>query len=501
MCARILLCLCCLGLAACPGERNVRPGDGPAGDSPGNADGPGRTDGPASPTDGPKPPKPDGPKPPKSDGPKPPKPDGAKPPKPDACVPTCAGKSCGGNGCGGSCGSCQAWQACQSGACACKAAQPAGWPSFSTWSKNPVVVPSKGHAMEGADNIYAPEIHPINKGWVMWYGGQGKDGHDRIFVATSADGVQWSKWPSGAAPKPALDRGGSNHVNDPSVVKVGGTWYMYYTDAAKGIDDTIWLATGKSLSKFTKVGKVLGPGLAGSWESLKVGRPAVLYEGGLFKLWYDGQNSKARHVGYATSADGKTFTRSSVNPVLKNAGAVDVKKVGGVYVLLFESGTGTYWATSPDGVHCFKHRGKLFGTSGKPYDAFGQVTPFLQLVGGKARAVWFGGASVGTWNKNRVAVAPAVGVNPGLGGCTGCTPAGSTCGEACAKAGYGGHGTCASPGSTNTSKCCACKKSFCASCLGGKASCHVACVAVGMTGGYCAFPGSTNVGKCCGCWL
>ena len=488
MYARILVCFsCCALLAACPGERDVRPGDGPAvaGDGPAATDGPGNT--------------PDVPKP-TPDGPKA-APDGPTPPAPDGCVPSCVGQSCGGNGCGGSCGSCQVWQTCQAGACACAAALPAGWPaSFATWNQNPVVVPSKGHAMEGADNIYAPEIHPLSKGWVMWYGGQGAGGHDRIFVATSADGVQWLKWPSGAAPKPALDRGSSNHVNDPSVVKVGGTWYMYYTDAATGIDDTIWLATSKTLTKFTKVTKVLGPGPAGSWESLKVGRPAVLYEGGVFKLWYDGQNGTSRHVGYATSSDGKTFTRFSGNPVLKNAGAVDVKKVGGVYVLLHESGNGTYWATSPDGVHCFSSRGKLFGISGKPYDAFGQVTPFLQVVGGKARAVWFGGASVKTWNKNRVAVAPAAGVNPGAGGCTGCTPAGYTCGEACAKAGYGGSGTCSSPGSTSTGKCCACKKSPCDSCLGGKASCHAACVAAGKAGGYCAYPGSTNVGKCCACW-
>lgn len=364
-----------------------------------------------------------------------------------------------------------------------------------------MVVPSAGHTMEGAGNIYAPEIHPLSAGWVMWYGCQGSDGHDRIFVATSKSGVQWFKWPSGAAPKPALDRGSSNHVNDPSVVRVGGTWQMYYTDAATGIADTIWLAQGKTLSKFTKVKKVLGPGKAGSWESLKVGRPAVLYENGVYRLWYDGQDGKARHVGYATSTDGKTFTRHAQNPVFKNAGAVDVKKVGGVYVLLYEGGDGTYWATSPDGVHCFSGRGKLFGKSGKAYDAFGQVTPFLQVVSGKARAVWFGGASVKTWNKNRVAVAPAQGSTMAAGGgCSGCTPAGWTCASACNKAGFGGNGTCVHPGSTNVGKCCACKKSPCATCLGGAPNCHAACVGIGKTGGYCAHPGSTNVSKCCACW-
>lgn len=36
-----------------------------------------------------------------------------------ACTPSCAGKVCGPDGCGGSCGSCQANEVCQGGACLC----------------------------------------------------------------------------------------------------------------------------------------------------------------------------------------------------------------------------------------------------------------------------------------------------------------------------------------------------------------------------------------------
>jgi hypothetical protein len=364
-----------------------------------------------------------------------------------------------------------------------------------------VVVPTKGAAAQGADNIYAPEIHPLTGGLVMWYGGQGGDGHDRIFVATSTDGAEWRKWPTDAAPQPALDRGSSNHVNDPSVVKVGGTWHMYYTDAPTGIDDRIWLATSTSLAGFKKQQQVLGPGASGSWESLKVGRPAVLREGGVFKMWYDGQDGTSRHVGYATSTDGKTFTRHPLNPVFKNAGAIDVKKVGGVYVLLHESGSGTYWATSVDGVHCWVDRGKLCGTSGQAYDAHGQVTPFLQLDGGAVKAIWFGGASVSTWNKNRVAVAfPSAGAGPSGGGCTACTPAGYSCSAACQAAGAGASGTCGAPGSVNPAACCVCSASSCKSCLGSALDCHAACVGIGAQGGACAHPGSTNPSVCCACW-
>ena len=72
----------------------------------------------------------------------------------------------------------------------------------------------------------------------------------------------------------------------------------------------------------------LGPGPAGAWDSEKVGRPAVLYENGIYKMWYDGAANGHRHVGLATSNDGIHFTRHPNNPLFLNAGAIDVDKIG-----------------------------------------------------------------------------------------------------------------------------------------------------------------------------
>ncbi|MFO0564492.1 MAG: hypothetical protein U0263_02460 [Polyangiaceae bacterium] len=376
---------------------------------------------------------------------------------------------------------------------------PSGFPSsFALWSRNPVLIPSKGAAAHGADNVYAPDLHSVSGVYVMFYGAQGGDGHDRIYLAWSKDRGEWRKYPSDAAPSPVLDRGASNHVNDPSAVFVGGKWRMYYTDAAVDIDDRIWLAESSKLTGFSKIQLVLDKGAPGSWEAEKVGRPSVLYEGGVYEMWYDGQANGARHVGYATSTDGVTFTRHPQNPVFKNAGAVDVKKIGGVYVMAREAGDGTYWATSPDGV-CWVDRGKLFGKSGSGYDAFGQVTPFLDTAGDKLEGVWFGAASVATWDKNRIAVAWANGFSPPSGGgCTECTTAGVSCGEACHAAALSG-GVCGSPGSTNPGVCCACSSEGCDGCKGSAKDCQEACVSAGKAGGFCGNPGSTNPSACCSC--
>ncbi|MFO0652606.1 MAG: hypothetical protein U0326_40700 [Polyangiales bacterium] len=381
----------------------------------------------------------------------------------------------------------------------CDPRLPTGWPSgFAPWAGNPVLVASRSASIQGEDNVYAPEIQRVSGARVMWYGAQGGDGHDRIFVAVARDGGEWRKWPSESAPSPALDRGTSNHVNDPSVVSVGGRWRMYYTDAPTAENDRIWLAESSSLTGFAKVREVLGVGPAGSWDAEKVGRPAVLYDGGVYRMWYDGTASGQRHVGLATSTDGVNFVRHPANPLFRNAGAVDVKHLGGAYVMLREGGDGTYWATSPDGV-CWVDRGRLFARSGAAYDAFGQVTPFLEVDGDTALAVWFGGASVSSWNRNRIAAAFATGsAAPTAWGCTACVPWGDSCTAACQRASGGRAGVCAAPGSAVEGRCCACSDDGCGRCTTAT-DCHAACVAAGAVSGWCGSPGSTDPSRCCAC--
>lgn len=380
----------------------------------------------------------------------------------------------------------------------CAPSLPAGFPdTFSLYTHNPIVVPTSAAAVQGADNVYAPDVHDFAGVRIMWYGGQGSDGHDRIFLAWSQDGMQWRKWPTDSAPQAVLDAGTSNHVNDPSVVQSGATWRMYYTDAATAENDEIWLAESAKLTGFTKVQQVLGKGSPGAWDDEKVGRPSVLLEGGVYRMWYDGTSKGQRHVGLGTSTDGIHFTRAPQNPLLRNAGAVDVKRIGSTYVMLYEGRDGTYYATSPDGI-CWVDHGKLFGTSGAAYDRYGQVTPFLELEGTTIRAIWFGGASVTSWNKNRIAAAFPSTSKPTGGGCTACVTSGISCSAACISAGLGGAGVCSYPGSTSVGMCCGCQPSGCEGCTA-KGDCQAACVAAKKAGGYCAFPGSTSSARCCAC--
>jgi hypothetical protein len=210
----------------------------------------------------------------------------------------------------------------------------------------------------------------------------------------------------------------ANHVNDPSVVRVGDTYFLYYTRAPRGIIDEIALATSTDGIRWEPRGVVLSPGAPGEWDSLLVGRPSVIHEDGLFKLWYDGrkdlqpgalaENAPAsaashRFVGYATSRDGLNWTRHGGNPVFGNdAGGVDVKRVGDGLVMVYESHEGTKVAVSPDGI-AWHDRGLWQPRSGGETDRHGHVTPkLLMRPDGKGAELFVGAARAGSWDRNRI---------------------------------------------------------------------------------------------------
>ena len=269
-------------------------------------------------------------------------------------------------------------------------------------------------APHGAGNAYAPEILVENGVYRMWYGAQGRDGHDRILLAESPDGVSWET--KGVA----LDHGDANHVNDPSVVKVGDTFFLYYTRAPVDVRDEIALATSADGVTWQEQGTVLGPGADGAWDSLLVGRPSVLHEDGRFRMWYDGRRDlpvgapaagvpksdrSVRAVGYAESVDGLTWIRPQAEPVFgEDAGGVHVVRSGATLVMTFESREGTRLATSPDGL-VWKSEGLFAERSGNDVDRFGHVTPFL-LVEPESVTLFAGAASIASWDRNRIVRVP-----------------------------------------------------------------------------------------------
>ena len=194
----------------------------------------------------------------------------------------------------------------------------------------------------------------------MWYCGD--DGTNiRIGYVTSLDGVTWTK---DTLNNPVLDLGPAGSweddwVHSPSVVFDGDTFHMWYTGTNGGTPppyrELIGYATspdGLTWTKDTLNNPVLDVGPPGSWDDYFVAAAFVRFDGDTFHMWYTGANGTYLRIGYATSPDGVTWTKDTLNnPVLDvgAAGSWDDYYVYGSSVV-FDTATSTYkmWYTGGD---------------------------------------------------------------------------------------------------------------------------------------------------------
>ena len=262
-------------------------------------------------------------------------------------------------------------------------------------------------APHGRGNLYAPEIVEFRGEVLMYFGGQGKDGHDRIHLASSKEGGAWEQEGVVFAPE------GVNHVNDPSVVSVGGKLFMFYTLAGSGVTDAIGLAVSEDGREWSDRGPVLSPSPAPAWDSLLVGRPSAWHDGERFHLWYDGRKdlppgapdaeapkseTSRRFVGYAVSSDGVTWAKREKPVFGEDAGGLHVTRADERFIMVIESREGTRWASSRDGIKWNSH-GQLHPKGeGSPH---GHVTPFLRVEGGRW-TLFYGAARAATWDQNAI---------------------------------------------------------------------------------------------------
>jgi predicted GH43/DUF377 family glycosyl hydrolase len=141
-----------------------------------------------------------------------------------------------------------------------------------------------------------------------------------------------------AAPAPVLPRGGPGEWDardalNPSVVERGGAWFNFYS----GFDGRVWrtgLATSPDGMRWSKVGAVLEPDPA-SWEGDYIAaNGSALWHAGEFLYWYQAGPREQPRLGLARSPDGRRWTRT-VRPVLETGprGSWDERGVADPYVI------------------------------------------------------------------------------------------------------------------------------------------------------------------------
>ena len=150
---------------------------------------------------------------------------------------------------------------------------------------------------------------------------------------------------------PVIERGtpgtfDDQGLYDPSVLKVNGTYYLYYSGYPGTQTITEGLATSTDGYGWTKQGKILDVGAPGTWDDLKAHDVCVLKPDTTWMMWYSGtRDPEATYglkIGLATSSNGTDWTKDAGNPIFDKgaAGKFDDKHV--VYPSVIKEGN-TYY--------------------------------------------------------------------------------------------------------------------------------------------------------------
>lgn len=152
------------------------------------------------------------------------------------------------------------------------------------------------------------------KMWVAWRT------NNNIAYLTSSDGISWSS-PTGVLSAIA----GETLVKTPVVVKLGSTYYMWFSGQSAS---AVWTnyATSPDGITWTRITNHCLDGTAAAWDSKWAAAGAVVWDAAnsLWRMWYSGgaaDLAEPESVGYATSPDGSTWTKYVSNPIFSATGS------------------------------------------------------------------------------------------------------------------------------------------------------------------------------------
>jgi beta-1,2-mannosidase len=195
-------------------------------------------------------------------------------------------------------------------------AQPAP-PTISHWqraSDTPILSPQDdGWQSAGTFN---PSVVFFHGKFVMLYRAQDRAGTSRLGYAESTDGIHFRRRPQPVL-SPQMDYEKDGGVEDPRLVKFGGTYYLTYTGYNKK-DAQLCLARSKDLIHWKRMGVIL-PAYQGKWNVRWTKSGAIVPEkiDGKYWMYFLGTTAdKTDQTGLAYSTDLVHWTEALDTPVL-----------------------------------------------------------------------------------------------------------------------------------------------------------------------------------------
>jgi predicted GH43/DUF377 family glycosyl hydrolase len=277
--------------------------------------------------------------------------------------------------------------------------------TLTKYSGNPVLSAGPSGSWDDA-HVFKPVVLKDGEGYKMWYRGNDGSNPDRIGLATSADGIDWTKHPGNPVISP-IEAWETNSITPGAVISNTGTYEMWYTGYDSNWVGRIGYATSPDGVNWTKYGgnPVLNVGASDSWEDEDVAGPAVLEDGGIYHMWYAANDGIASRIGHVTSANGTSWTRDPANPVLDigpsgnwdwlNVYYPNAVKVGDEYQLWYSGSTlpsawQSGYATSADGSNWTRQQMIIPQGPVAAFDA-DSADYVSVLVDGATTRIWYSG--------------------------------------------------------------------------------------------------------------
>lgn len=268
---------------------------------------------------------------------------------------------------------------------------------------NPVLSPGMAVMWDGA-GVSDPAVIYAGGNYKMYYSGTDNNGDSAIGLATSPDGIAWTKVGKLFS---NLTSCSENGARAGTVLFDGGVYKMWFQ--GRGADGAWRVCYATSPNGMTWTGNatpVLSRGASGAWDSAWVRNPTVLLDGSAYHLWYTGSQGSTTQIGHATSPDGIAWTKAA-NPVLVygpiaawdwlGSYAPSVVKAGSEFVMFYSGAAlppkwSTGYALSTDGVNW--QRAARIIPQGKPgeFDELSAEYSAVLLESGKYR-FWYSGLS------------------------------------------------------------------------------------------------------------
>ncbi|MBI2060075.1 MAG: SUMF1/EgtB/PvdO family nonheme iron enzyme [Nitrospirae bacterium] len=175
-----------------------------------------------------------------------------------------------------------------------------------------------------AGRVQMPSIYYDGAEYWMYYGGKAKttDTSSKLGLAKSTDGLKFTKHESNPLLEPGGTAAWDEITGFPgSVVRESGEFRIYYTGytASESTKGRIGLATSSDGVKWTRhdSNPLLAPGDTGQFDDTSVQNPRAVKIGAIWYLFYEGvKKGGTTTIGLATSLDGIRWTKADSNPVL-----------------------------------------------------------------------------------------------------------------------------------------------------------------------------------------